>query len=308
MGKRTRPSSVQSRKVGGKSAQPILVRKNSKKDQSNIASDLSNFPRSEIKLTKMLMDKPAPPVSFWTWVILDRKSKKVLFGRLEKDRREVASLTKIMTLYTVLSIVDALKISLSTQVEITQTASEVIGTSACLVAGDTLTLNELLYGMMLPSGNDAAHMLASYLGSVLLDHYEANKMTREQIENYTISGVPVDHNQQIQSLAQMRSKGSAYVVKRSQYKEDKEICAFLAEMNRNCVKLNLKASFFDSPHGLMNQLSRSTAFDVAKLSATCLEDERVRRIVSTYQYKVPKTKENKNSKTYRWENTHRMIG
>jgi D-alanyl-D-alanine carboxypeptidase len=181
--------------VGGKSAQPILVRKNSKKDQSNIVSDLSNFPRSEIKLTKMLMDKPAPPVSAWTWVILDRKSKKVLFGRLEKDRREVASLTKIMTLYTVLSIVDALKISLSTQVEITQTASEVIGTSACLVAGDTLTLNELLYGMMLPSGNDAAHMLASYLGSVLLEHYEANKMTREQIENYTISGVPVDHNQ-----------------------------------------------------------------------------------------------------------------
>lgn len=118
MGKRARPSSVQSRKVGGKSAQPILVRKNSKKDQGNIASDLS-FPRSEIKLTKILMDKPAPPVSAWTWVILDRKSKKVLFGRLEKDRREVASLTKIMTLYTVFTIVDALKISLSTQIEIT---------------------------------------------------------------------------------------------------------------------------------------------------------------------------------------------
>lgn len=35
--------------------------------------------------------------------------------------------------------------------------------------GDTLTVNELLYGLMLPSGNDAAHMLALHFGKVLLD-------------------------------------------------------------------------------------------------------------------------------------------
>ena len=63
---------------------------------------MSNFPRSEIKLTKILMDKPAPPVSALAWVVYDRKSKDVLFGRMERERREVASLTKIMTIYTVL--------------------------------------------------------------------------------------------------------------------------------------------------------------------------------------------------------------
>lgn len=50
----------------------------------------------------------------------------------------------------------------------------------------------------------------------------------------------------------MRSKNNPFVVKHSQFKEEREVCAFLAEMNRNCVKLNLKASLFDSPHGLMN--------------------------------------------------------
>ena len=59
------------------------------------------------------MDKPAPPISALSWVVLDRKTKEFLFGKLEKDRREVASLTKIMTLYTVFSIIDALQIDLN---------------------------------------------------------------------------------------------------------------------------------------------------------------------------------------------------
>jgi D-alanyl-D-alanine carboxypeptidase len=108
------------------------------------------------------MDKPAPPVTACSWVVLDRKSKEVLFGRLEKERREVASLTKVMTLYTVLSLIDTLKIDILTPVLIDISASDVTGTSAGLVADDTLTINELLHGLMLPSGNDAAHMLALY--------------------------------------------------------------------------------------------------------------------------------------------------
>ena len=43
-------------------------------------------------------------------------------------------------------------------------ASEIIGTSANLVKGDILTLKQLFYGIMLPSGNDAAFTIAEYLG------------------------------------------------------------------------------------------------------------------------------------------------
>jgi len=38
------------------------------------------------------------------------------------------------------------------------------GTSADLLEGDSMTVYELLHGMMLPSGNDAAHSLAIYFG------------------------------------------------------------------------------------------------------------------------------------------------
>jgi len=86
------------------------------------------------------MDKPAPPVSALAWAVLDRKTGKVLFGRLEKDRREIASLTKIMTVYTVLSLVERLKICLKSSVVVTDEAAEVEGTSASLEVGDTLTI------------------------------------------------------------------------------------------------------------------------------------------------------------------------
>ena len=66
---------------------------------------------------------------------------------------------------------------------------------------------------------------------------------------------------------------------------------FLEQMNRNAAKLGLKSTFYDSPHGLNNPLNKSTAFDVAKLGAECMKDERFRRVVSTFKY-VVKRKEN----------------
>lgn len=59
-------------------------------------------------------------------------------------------------------------------------------------------------------------------------------------------------------------------------------------MNRNCVRLGLRSTMFDSPHGMMNAVSKSTAFDIAKLSSICLKDPRFHTIVNTRYYKVPK--------------------
>jgi len=44
-----------------------------------------------------------------------------------------------------------------------------------LLAGDTLTLNELFYAMMLPSGNDAAQTLGIYFGNLALQIEKANE-------------------------------------------------------------------------------------------------------------------------------------
>ena len=59
------------------------------------------------------------------------------------------------------------KVSEETLIEIGYDAARVIGTSADLICGDTLTIWQLLYGLMLPSGNDSAHQLAEYFGGLL---------------------------------------------------------------------------------------------------------------------------------------------
>lgn len=59
----------------------------------------------------------------------------------------------------------------------------------------------------------------------------------------------------------------------------------------------------------MNPVSKSTAFDIAKLAAHCLKDQRFAAVVNTKYYKVNKNcGPIKNSRSYRWENTHRMHG
>lgn len=131
--------------------------------------EINVYPKGELNLVKILMDKPAPLISASSWVVLDRKSKSVIFGKLEKDRREIASLTKIMTLYTVLKLLDTLGIEINSNIKIEESVRDVIGTTANLCPGDTLTINDLLYGLMLPSGNDAAHTLALHFGQLVID-------------------------------------------------------------------------------------------------------------------------------------------
>lgn len=72
-----------------------------------------------------------------------------------------------MTAYTVLRCCDLLKINLQEPIIVSEEAAEVTGTSAMLLPGDKLTIEQLLYGLMLPSGNDAAFVLAFYFGSLL---------------------------------------------------------------------------------------------------------------------------------------------
>lgn len=86
------------------------------------------------------MDKPAPHCSAQSWSIYDQKTNTLLFGKLERERRECASLTKIMTCFVVLRLMERWNIDEGTLITVGADASSVIGTSAELLEGDTLTI------------------------------------------------------------------------------------------------------------------------------------------------------------------------
>lgn len=122
------------------------------------------------------MDKPPPHTTAYNWAIYDQGNSVLLFGKNERERREVASLTKIMTAYTVLKLSQRLGLDIEKElVTISYEASVTTGTSADLVEGDTLTIFQLLHGLMLPSGNDAGVALAEYFGEILFKEKEERK-------------------------------------------------------------------------------------------------------------------------------------
>ena len=95
-------------------------------------------------------------------VLMEAESGDVIFGQNENARLPMASTTKIMTALVALD-----ELPLDTAVKITAESVGVEGSSIYLVEGETLTLEQLLYALMLESANDAAAAIAvAVAGSV----------------------------------------------------------------------------------------------------------------------------------------------
>lgn len=100
-----------------------------------------------------------PTINSRKAIVYDRKSKRILYGKNEKVKCAMASTTKIMTATVVLE-----NANLSDEVTINAKAGGTGGSRLGLKKGDKITLNDLLYGLMLRSGNDAAVAIAEYVG------------------------------------------------------------------------------------------------------------------------------------------------
>lgn len=95
---------------------------------------------------------------------IDISANVVLMAKNADEELPPASTTKIVSAIVVVN-----NVNLNDQVTIDPADTVQDGESAMNVqAGDILTVDQLLYGMMLPSGNDAARSLARYVGGVLL--------------------------------------------------------------------------------------------------------------------------------------------
>ena len=91
-------------------------------------------------------------------VLLDGDSGQVLWEKDADTERLIASTTKIMTALLTLEMADPEEI-----VEIPAEATSIEGSSMYLRAGERLTVRDLLHGLMLSSGNDAAVALAIHV-------------------------------------------------------------------------------------------------------------------------------------------------
>lgn len=91
--------------------------------------------------------------------ILATSDGKVLWSRDSDLEVPMASTTKIMTALLALELG-----SLDDQIEVSENAAAQEGSTAYLVEGDVIEMEDMLYALMLPSGNDAAMAIAEYYG------------------------------------------------------------------------------------------------------------------------------------------------
>ena len=109
-----------------------------------------------------------PHVTSKAWVVVNAKTGEQLAGLNPELRLHPASTTKIMTAHVVLRLVNKDPAAGDERVTFSKAADDTIGSTSAIRAGESVTVRELLYGLMLPSGNDASVALGEHFGKQLL--------------------------------------------------------------------------------------------------------------------------------------------
>lgn len=123
----------------------------------------------------------APSVSAEGAVLVDGSSGRVLYEKNSDKRLYPASTTKIMTALVTLETLDELGLGPDSKVIVPVEAVGVEGSSLYLKAGEKLSLEELLYGLMLQSGNDSAEAIAVCVGGTRETFVEKMNLKAEQL-------------------------------------------------------------------------------------------------------------------------------
>ena len=97
-------------------------------------------------------------------ILMEVETGKIVFDKNSKEKFAPASVTKVMTMLLTMEAVDSGKIKLDDVVTVTENAQKMGGSTMLLEAGELRTVEDLLKGVAIASGNDAAVALAEYLG------------------------------------------------------------------------------------------------------------------------------------------------
>jgi D-alanyl-D-alanine carboxypeptidase (penicillin-binding protein 5/6) len=144
---------------------------------------------------------PPPGVNARSWVLIDATSNTVLASGNADERAEPASLTKLMTSYLVFEALAQNKISMDQTVTPSDSVRSVGRDESRMFieAGKPVSVHDLVYGMIIQSGNDAAIALSELVGGsqpqfVNLMNAEAQKLGMKNTHFADVNGMPApDH-------------------------------------------------------------------------------------------------------------------
>ncbi|WP_034681540.1 D-alanyl-D-alanine carboxypeptidase family protein [Caldalkalibacillus mannanilyticus] len=167
-------------------------------------------------------------VSAQAAILIDQETGRILFQKKSNDQLRIASITKIMT-----AIVAIENGNLKDMVKTSKNAFGVEGSSIYLKLGEKLSLEDMIYGLMLRSGNDAAVAIAEHIGgSVEGFVYLMNKKAEELGMTKTVFNNPhgLDDHEEHYSSARDMAVLTAYAM-------NNEVFATIAGTKRKTAPL-----------------------------------------------------------------------
>jgi D-alanyl-D-alanine carboxypeptidase (penicillin-binding protein 5/6) len=200
-----------------------------------------------------------PVVSAAAWAIVDGKTGDLLWHFNGLKPRKAASTTKVMNV--------SLEI-----VEVSELAGNTTGSTAQLDPGDRVKVRELLYGFMLPSGNDAGNAFAEHFGNRFAKPNPGDPEYYEKLEGDTRQN-------------------------------------FIAQMNRQAMLWGLSDTFYRSAYGDggTNEEFTTTAADLACLAWHAYEIPRFSDIVKTRNHTGTLNNIDGSLRTVTWTNTNQLL-
>lgn len=170
-------------------------------------------------------------------ILIDPDTKTILYAKNPNQKMYPASTTKLMTALTVLQIMSANDV-ITVGNEVSMIASD--SSKAGFAKGQVVTVEELLKGLLVSSGNDAAYILAKAGGQAIFD------------DNIAYEGKKFSDIQCIQR--------------------------FVLEMNKNVRDMELTGTNFTTPDGYDDRNQFTTASDLSKIAIEAYNNELIAEI------------------------------
>lgn len=151
-----------------------------------------------------------------SYLVMEVNSNRVLSKKNENEKMFMASTTKILTAIVIIE-----NCNLNDEVLVTKKTTGIEGSSIYLEPGEKLTVKQLLYGLMLRSGNDCAETLAVFCSNSIENFAELMNLTAKKIGANSSNFVNPHglHNDNHYTTAYDLALISSYAIKNDTFKE-----------------------------------------------------------------------------------------
>lgn len=180
-------------------------------------------------------------------ILMDMDSKRILYAKNIHETKSVASISKIMT--AVLAVESG---KLDEVVTIGDEIKKSYGSGIYIQVGEEMTLRDLVYGLMLRSGNDASYAIAEYVGGdsfVDMMNEKAKEIGMQETTFHNPNGL--DEEEGNYSSAYDMAILTSYAMQLEEYKK-------IVSTKTHSVKTNKNSYYWINKHKLLFQYEYTT--------------------------------------------------